>query len=706
MSKVLYKIPLFFCLIFLNVRAQTGLKKDSLVSDYIRKLSSIWAENSNQSFNSYLYSSNDALSQIPYFFNFKDEAFNETFQKKIMAQQKILAQEQLIYKKDKGFNLIAGYQYNFSPPIVDPEEMVVFRQRFQAGIEWDIFRSGFYESKAKIKQLKYKQQALNYQRSKAFSSLVLKNNYNMIIYLLNEEKIEILTARKAFVESFKDITAQLLSLNQITKENYIKVAQHLNDINYQINLYKRYNDLYTKFKTNKPQKATLPVFDINYEKVAEKIINTPVIDSADYYNMLAANDQNYFLKEMSLKPNLKYNFYDVYNTTSNNRTFLSAGLNLSVPLAMNHNLKKQRDVMIAELQAITKSHFGMDTQNVVLNSLYEFSYKQKQYSNLLQKRQMFEELLRNEKVKQQYGSVEFNPLTANIVLDDYWSITIELLDLKQDMYRILNDLKLNLPTVDLSEIIKPYVYDPMILDPAKESIKNNFKNINAVYLWSDVFKNHSTGEVVNYCKLNNFNTLVISGGKNNLQSVNSILDLNLNLNCELMISNNKLVTEGPITTLLDSLSRSVNLTRVNAIHLDIEPHTFSDFKTRKEEYFEKYIALINSTYDFTQKNKIKLCVSIPLNYPENVLSVLFEKCDHVYLMAYENVKPSFITEKIKEELALNKDKVVLALRTNDFSNKAQMDALFLSLGVKNTAYHDLDELIKMSKKNVNKEGGK
>jgi hypothetical protein len=403
MSKALYKIPLFFCFIFLNARAQPAQKKDSLVSDYIQKLGSIWTQNSNQSFNSYLYSSNDALSQISYFFNFKDEAFDEVFRKKIIAQEKVLSQEQLIYKKDKGFNFIAGYQYNFAPPIADADEMVVFRQRFQAGVEWDIFRSGLYENKTKVKQLKYKQQALNYQRSKSFSNLVLKNNYNMIIYLLNEEKIEVLNARKGFVESFKDITAQLLSLNQITKESYIKVIQHLNDINYQINIYKRYNDLYSKFKASKPQKVSLPVFDINYEKVAEKMINATVVDSADYYNMLAATDQNYFLKDMSLKPNLKYNFYDVYNSASVNRTFLSAGINLSVPLAMNHNLKKQRDVMNAELQAVTKSHFGMDTQNVVLNSLYEFSYKQKQYANLLQKRQLFEELLRNEKVKQQYG---------------------------------------------------------------------------------------------------------------------------------------------------------------------------------------------------------------------------------------------------------------------------------------------------------------
>jgi hypothetical protein len=677
-----------------------------LVSDYIQELSSIWSKHSNQSFNSYLYSSEEALSQIPYFFNFKDQIFQESLEKKIAAQQKVLAVEQNIYKKDKGFNFIAGYQYNFAPPIVDPDEAVVFRQRFQAGIEWDILRSGLYESKAKVKQLKYREKALSYQRSQSFSHLVLKNNYNMIVYLLNQEKIEILNQRKSFIESFKEITGQLLSLSQITKESYIKVGQHLNDINYQINIYKRYNDLFLKYKATAPQKAPLPVFDINYDKITEKMLHAPLIDSSDYYNLLAASDQNYFLKEMSLKPNLKYNFYDVYNATSGNRTFLSAGLNLSVPLAMNSSLKKERDVLNAELQVLTKSKFGMDTQNVVLNSLYEFSYKQKQYANLLQKRQMFEELIRNEKVKQQYASVEFNPLQANILLDDYWSTTIELLDLKQDMYRILNDLKMNLPTISLDEIIKPYVYDPVILDPGKDPIQNKFKSINAVYLWSDVFENHTTVEVINYCKLNNFNTLIVSAGKKNLTAVKELLDLNLNLNFELMVSNNKLVTEGSVSTYLDSLAQPVSLQKINALHLDIEPHTFSDFKTKKEEYFEKYIALVKNAHAFTQKHKIGLSVSIPLNYPENVLKVLFEKCDHVYLMAYENVKPAYITGKIEDEISMGADKVVIALRTNDFKNKAQMDALFLSLAAKNKAYHDLDELIKMSKKSIEKEGGK
>ncbi|MBA3665952.1 MAG: hypothetical protein H0W61_17375 [Bacteroidetes bacterium] len=554
--------------------------------------------------------------------------------------------------------------------------------------------------------MQYKEKALDYQGRNSVAGYVLKNNFNTVVYLLNAEKITILNQRKAFVESFSGITRQLLSLNQVSKENFIKVQQHSNDIDYQLGIYERYNALHENLKIKKPEGMVLPIFDIDYTKIAEQFVTSSHIDSTAYYNMLAAGSGNYFFRDLSLNANVKYNFYDVYNSNVPNRTYVSLGLNLAMPLVMNQKNKKERDLLTARLLtegSATKT--GMDTQNVVLNSLYEFKYKQKQYGNLLQKRELFAELLRNEEVKHDYNSVEFNPLVANIILDDYWSTTIELLDLKQDMYRILNELKINLPSIDAAKIIKPYTFEPVIMSNEGEQQFKNFKAVNAVYAWSDVFKNNNPSSIINYCKLNNFNTLIVSVNKSDVEQVNQLVTLSAGFNCELLIGSNKLLVNGNIESYLDSVSSLVKLNKISAIHLDIEPHTFDDFKTNKEAYFEKYLALLDKAYAFTQKRKLRLCVSIPLNYPENVLQGIFKKCDYVYLMAYENVKPAFIREKMKEEVLLGKDKVILALRTNDFTNKAQMDALFQELGVKHVAYHDLDELIKWSRKNFNK-GGK
>ncbi|MCW3076013.1 MAG: hypothetical protein JWO32_622 [Bacteroidetes bacterium] len=680
--------------------------KDSIVSNYIRELSSIWTKNAHITFNEYLnYPEQNVLSVPPLYTIGSNVSNNQSPKNSLQIQINQL--EQKIYKKDPGLSFIAAYQKNFKSPIADPEDIVIFKQKFQTGVQWDFFRSGLYDSRSRLKELQYKEKALIYQSLNAVSGPALKTNLNKIIYLLNEEKIIILQHRKTFVESFANLTGQLLSLNQISKENYIKVQQHLNDIAYQLNVYQGYNDLHANLKLSAPEKIILPVFDIDYNKIAEQFINASLVDSSAYYNMLAAGTGNYFLKDLSLNANAKYNFYDVYNSNVPNRSYMSVGVNLSVPLAFNQKDKKERDLLTAQLLAQnSKPKSSLDTQNVILNSLYEFKYKQKQYGNLLQKRELFEELIRNEKVKYHYGSVEFNPLTANIILDDLWSTIIELLDLKQDMYRILNELKINLPSLNVSQIIKPYTFEPVTMSIVEDQSLKDFKTIKAVYVWSDVFKTNSPASVINYCKLNNFNTLVVSVNKTDVSQVNEMMALSRDFNFELLIGSNKLLLNDHIQIYLDSLTALVKLNKVSAIHLDVEPHTFEDFKANKEVYFAKYLDLLAKAHSFTQKHKLKLSVSIPLNYPENVLTSIFEKCDHVYLMAYENVKPSFINEKIKEELSQGKEKVVLAFRTNDFSNKAQMDELFSSLKIKHVAYHDLDELIKMSKKNLNKGAGR
>ena len=149
---------------------------------------------------------------------------------------------------------------------------------------------------------------------------------------------------------------------------------------------------------------------------------------------------------------------------------------------------------------------------------------------------------------------------------------------------------------------------------------------------------------------------------------------------------------------------------IKGIHLDIEPHTFDDFKENKEAYFEKYTALLQKAKTYAVANKLELSVSIPLHYPEDVLKTIFNLCDKVYLMAYENVTVEHIVKKTAEEMALGKDKVVLALRTKDFENREQMDAHFTKLGFTKICYHDFDYLREFDNKSINaidkKEGQK
>ena len=126
----------------------------------------------------------------------------------------------------------------------------------------------------------------------------------------------------------------------------------------------------------------------------------------------------------------------------------------------------------------------------------------------------------------------------------------------------------------------------------------------------------------------------------------------------------------------------------------------NDFKENKDTYFKKYSNLIETAAIFAKRKNIKLSVSIPLNYPDSVLSVIFNKCDNVYLMAYENIEPEFIAKKTMEEIKLNKNKIVLALRAKDFADRQQMNAHYKKLGFPNVAYHDLETLLELDKKDI------
>jgi energy-converting hydrogenase A subunit M len=224
-------------------------------------------------------------------------------------------------------------------------------------------------------------------------------------------------------------------------------------------------------------------------------------------------------------------------------------------------------------------------------------------------------------------------------------------------------------------------------------------------VWSDAFKNNSQTVINEYCKVNEFNPLLISynSTKNYVQQISEFISKNYTTPIHIMIGSNKLLNIG-VTGFLDTLKMNLNLSQIKGIHLDIEPHTFVDFKDNKELYFKKYIDVLKQAKQFADNNKLELSVSIPLNYPDEVLTEINAVCSLVYLMAYENVDIDFISRKTVEEKAILKNKCVLALRTKDFENRTSMDDAFKKLGFEKTAYHDLDDLIKFDNSSINVKG--
>jgi hypothetical protein len=91
-------------------------------------------------------------------------------------------------------------------------------------------------------------------------------------------------------------------------------------------------------------------------------------------------------------------------------------------------------------------------------------------------------------------------------------------------------------------------------------------------------------------------------------------------------------------------------------------------------------------------------------YPEETLKQLYANCDLVYLMAYEHNDAAFIVRKVKEEFLISADKTVIALRSKDFKNRTEFEAivneLSQALSTIKFALHDFESFVKFDEESV------
>jgi len=688
----------YFCFLFLFTKqlaafSQDNTAKDIIVSGLIKDLSALWDANKDLTFNALLdnHSKNNTnLKTSP--------ALVTNNRVELLVRRNYLLQK--IYKKDLGINFTASYQKNTSTPFLDPEDVVIFRQKAQVGFDWDLLRGGLFENRLKakilaneIEWLKKSNYALKSLRPYLITSEQVVTNFNF-------RKIQVLEKRQELNLKQLELIENLWSLKHITKDNYLKALQNKTDISGQFELYKSFSEQAAKLQLKSNDSISLPLLDLDFDKLISKIdYATTKSDSVlPAYIIENARRESNYIKEVGLKAYARYSYYDVYTQNIPNRSFMSYGLNLSMPIVFNQKEKKELYLINKRIDNIQQPQVEPGLEYLLLNYYYEYRYKLKKYYNLIEKRNVFAELLRTEKIKQEYVDLEFNPNTALFILDDYWSNAVELLDLHQDLYKLLITIKEKLPNSEISEFtfpvtIKENLKDSTFLPPPTK----------AIYIWSKSLTSEVSAPLLHdYIHLNSFNKILVSFkyDKGYLKLLNEFINKNYTSKISLMLGNNKLINGG-INIYLDSLSHAVPLTLVKGLHFDIEPHTFDDFKTNQESYFNKYIQLLEAGAAFCLKNNLLFEVSIPLNYPDYVLDKIFSLCDKVYLMAYENTDVDFINRKIEEEMKRGKNKIIIALRTKDFETRTQMDDLFKKLNMKNTAYHDFEGMLELDKKSAN-----
>jgi hypothetical protein len=687
---------LVLCVFAIHSFGQIGYNKDSLITSKIADLNEFWKKYNDLSSSKIKFESYSSVPDIYKISNVDSVSVADYQNKVIDAKIKLL-------KQDVGLAATGNYLENFNPGF-NTDDNLIYHRKFQAGLDWNILSDGYIDNR-------YKQQIL--KNESTINSLQPKTKIkgedyvaisHKIIYIFNVHKIEILQKRQQIIDDKISIANELYLLKHLPRADLLKIMQQQVDVGSMNQIYKSYNEQLTLQVDEKSlPKDVLPLFDVDITKAFSFNAAEPLNDSILKLEIQNLELGHKPLSDIKLSTQLRYNYFDLANKTTASRSFMSAGIGVSVPIPLgikaNKNVVSAQSKLLAYQQTESKS----SQQTDLLNSFYEFRYKLKQYNNFYEKRKMYDELIRVERVKDKFGDFEFNPLSALNLLDDALSVDIEMLDLQQEMYLQLLDINSKMPESEVASFIKPYKIDTLAMVHEKTN--------KAMYIWSEAQTKYDASYIEEYLRLNKISTAIISLKKDQSNKNEAVVLFNKlassGIKSELLVGNNKLLTQKDPIAFYDSLLSGLDLKNVGAIHLDVEPHTLSDFNTNKEKYFVLYVELLKKTKLYCSQKGLKLSVSIPVFYPETTLKEIYAQADNVYLMAYEHSDADFIIRKVKEEFAIDPTKTIIAIRAKDFKNRNECEKLITelsqTLNTSKFALHDFETFVKLDELSVMQE---
>lgn len=554
----------------------------------------------------------------------------------------------------------------------------------------------FFDNKVDVKLLTERIEREKLQNETKDQSSHYLKRFDKTIYIFNKAKIDLLESRHASLQNQYELLKELVVLKILPKQDLLVLEGRLSEIQSLKQVYGSYNMyLIEKEDSLALNLDNLTLIDLDYNSIFKLIEEqTKEIMGGNTYS-------NYYkwYHQIGLKANVKYNYYDLIGSA--NRDFWSAGLNVNIPLFRQTNLKNEiaKEKWTYDNERLSNSR--TDLHENVLNVAYEFRYKLKQFVAFYQKRKIVEEKLRIENVKVRLGDRYVDPMGGLNLIDDIVKIDIELIDLLQNLYLKALKIQSKIAYAKIEDIIVNapiYVVDEYSKDKEK-----------GVYVWSKTFDENDAGFLAEYCIYNHFHKTIVSASVNDSRLKSKIAFANFLKNKAdyyLMIGSNKLFYNEDIIVQINKIYNDYKGVAVKGIHIDIEPHTFPEWKTDKMKLLDLYVKMIGKISTYCKANNLELEISIPLHYNELIIDKLFSRVDKVYFMAYENVKNEYIYKKVQKFVDNQSESIVIALRTEDFNNRLEMndkvDALKKITNVQEYAYHDLARLLKQDKDNLKK----
>jgi len=590
-------------------------------------------------------------------------------------------------KGDIGVNFRADYSENFEPGF-SVDEDIFYKRRFYFGIEWNVIKGGFLESRAKAKQFELEYFLKDIDSKKLADAENYRSIFNYINFIFNKQKIDVLYERYGLIEQKLKFTTELYHLRYVGWEKVLHIRAKLEDLNQQIAQLESFNQFIPNsipdtLLGSRYTAEDLPLLDIDLGKLMQIYHNNATTDSIAAIKLAMFSGGMKWWQDISLKPYLRYNLY--IDPMDQSRRFGAGGVSLTVPL----RFRNKGNLVLAK-EAIYKAEANSVFQagdNELVNHYAEFAFKLKQIKEFYYKKLFADELIRKELVKMDFQDIGFNPIFTLGLIDDKKNIEAEIIDIKKRLYIQLVQMAFYLDEKSPMAFVE-------ILNPSDFTSRYT--------TGVQIFVNHSTSqnmenkELVNYLWKNEFRDVILESDSWSFSPKTKDLIEKASRD-HIYFTLNMKTTSGQIYPDVNADFHQISLIdnrSIKGLHYNQVLNNSPLSPEEQETEFSSWLERI----DKSQKPKnIRLSISISDDLSLEILNEIYKKFDLVFIPSDGTPNRKNLEDRLTQEFSLGQDKTTVILDANDFADRLHIENymanLNLETGVENFAISNVKNMI-------------
>ncbi len=589
---------------------------------------------------------------------------------------------------DLGLDFGADYAENFTPGFSYDEE-ITYKRRLFFGVEWNVIKGGFLESRAKIGALKREYQLKDIDAKKLADAENYRYIFNYINYIFNKQKIDVLNERYLLIEQQLKYTTELYHLRYVGWERVLKIRAKLEDLNQQVAQLEDFNqhipnNIPDILIGNKYSAKNLPLVDVDLDKLMQVYHNNQTTNEIAAIKLAMYSGGMKWWQDISLRPYLRYNIYlDEFNQP---REFGSSGVSLKVPLRYKNKgrLVRAKD-QIYEAEGISEFQAG---DNELVNHYANFAFKLKQIKDFYYKKLLADELIRKELVKKDFQDMGFNPIFTLGLIDDKKAIESEIIDIKKMLYKVLVQMAFYLDEKSPLSFVE-------VLNP--NDFTSRYSTGVQVFVDEDSFESMDNFELVNYLWKNEFRDVIIEIDSWDLSpkvmdAIEKASQNHIYFSLSMKIPDGQ--TYPNVNGDLQEIGKIDNQ-YINGLHyrLQLEEDPFLAREV-KEVNFSDWV----SDIDISQKaENVRLSITITDDLPMNILNKVYNKFDLVFVPSDGAPNRENLENKLVQELSIAKNKLTVVLNANDFADRLHLENYMQNIsqetGVENFAFSNIQNMM-------------